>query len=250
MSLIVAKHIDEEGRLDVRKLYDKYSIYLIPGSRVMCFFNRVFNEKKEIVSHPNVRTEAEFIKAEYNFMIDLSHERKKYGVPKGYFVEIIALNILFEEEGKKTLIPVFPNEMVLDCEYGIEDVIKSEIDTLKKVVPSYEVIGVLHQAGFQRIADDFRDAMIKFGKSDYTGCIGSFRNVVEAFRSFAKDQAIETENRTKLVHDFLSKAFQLMSSFGLHAGTSASMEEAILSKDIATAVSQYMTTKVESKRIA
>ena len=242
--MIIVKPVDEKGCLNIQKLYEKYSIFLKEGTRVMCFFNRVFNENKKTVKKLNESIEAKFIENQYHPKIDLMPMRKKHGVAKGYYAEIIASNIVLEEEGKKIIVPVFPNEITLDCDYGIENVIKSEIEILKNVGRSYETIGLLHERGLEKIAEDFREAMVKLEESNYEGSINCFRKVIEGFKKYTKDHQIETKNRTDAIRDFLAKTYHLMSNFGMHAETKGFFEEAILSKDITTAVSEYITKKM------
>jgi hypothetical protein len=248
MSMIIVKHINESGLFDIRKLYDKYPSFLKPGSHVMCFVNRVFNEEKKNVIMPKKNIESEFVESGYFHCIDLRVITRDHGIAKGYYVEIIASNILVEEDGKKIIIPVFPNEILIDCEYDIENIIKDEIEILRSVGRSYEIIGILHNKGFVEIADDFREAMIRFEKSDYDGSIKFFRKVIEGFKQFSIKNVIGTENKTKVIEDLLGKIFHLMSNFGEHTGTRGFLEEAIVSKDITMAIPEYIAKKYNGNK--
>ena len=248
LSLAIVKPIDDKGDIDARKLHEKYSGFCQDGVSVMVFVNRIFNEEKRVVVTPKTSLDVpiKVLKGGYpEYKINLFRLMEKYGIARLYYVELIATNFIIKRDDKVVMIPIFPNEIILDCDYGIEVIIKKEIETLHKIGKSYEIIGILQHKDLPQIAEDMREAIIRFERQDYDGAIKFFRKVTEGFKKIADKSSIESENRTDALKKFLTGAYHLMSNFGEHAGSSGSMEEAILSKDISIAISEYMVKKLE-----
>ena len=247
MSMIIVKPIDSEEKMEVQDLYYKYPVLMnTTDMKILCFINRVFNTQKEVVLTPKISVLASVVKpdAYQNWKFNLI-SLLTLGIASGYYVEVIATNFVFHDGGATNFIPFFPNELIADCHYSIKERIGDEIKLLKDVGHSYEIIGLLYQKKLGVIGDDFREAIIRFENHDYEGSIKFFRKVIEGFREYAKNNIVVSQNRTDNLKDFLTKTFHLLSNFGEHAGTSASFDEAILSKEITIAVSSYISKKIE-----
>jgi hypothetical protein len=247
MSMIIVKPIDSEGKMEVQDLYNKYSFLMSsPDMKILCFINRVFNTQREVVLSPKSSVLADIIKPEgyQNSKLNLI-SLLNYGIACGYYVEVIATNFIFRDGEATNFIPILPNEFVADCHYLIKDLIGEEIKLLKDVGHSYEIIGLLYQKKLGNIGDDFREAIIRFENHDYDGSIKFFRKVIEGFRTYVNGNIVVSKNRTDNLKDFITKTFHLMSNFGEHTGTSASFDEAVLSKEITIALSSYLSKKIK-----
>jgi hypothetical protein len=116
---------------------------------------------------------------------------------------------------------------------------------LRKISGSFETIGLLHQSGNNEITEDLTQGLLRFEKGDWEGAIKFFRKVVEAFRHIVqKEQPIEgSKNRAQAIQDFLSKSFGLLSNFGEHYGTHGAFQDAALARDLAIAISKFLTER-------
>jgi len=119
---------------------------------------------------------------------------------------------------------------------------------LKELGSTYEVIGHLSVAGLQDIAADLLEGLRRFYSSDYEGSIKFFRKVVEGLRNVVKETDVFEGNRKEFLYEYLSKAYQLISNFGEHAGTRGSLHEARLSRDIALSLSRYLAEYLRLKQ--
>lgn len=252
MSMIMAKKVNENGYIDILNLRNKYPKLCYESMKVLIFVNRIFNQEFKVVNTPKISIEAPIIIekiGEYitNYRLDLSGIWLKYGVPKEYFIEAIASNFIIriKEDGKTLMVPIFPNEIVSDCDYEIEKRIKEEVETLQKVGESYEIIGKLYYKGLIEIAEDLREGLIRTEKNDIDGSIKFFRKVVEGFGSWVNADTIKSPNRVEAINKFLKKSFHLLSNFGEHAGTGASINEAVLSKELTVSIAKYLIAKSE-----
>jgi len=249
MSMIIAKRINENGQIDIQKLRDKYPKFCVNDVNLLIFINRIFNEKYTVVRTPKITIEAPIVAENIGYVtyyrLNLFNIMAKYGIPKDYYIETIASNFVIKSQEQTTVIPVFPNEIVLDCDYGIEDIIKKEIEYIQKVGETYEVIGKLHHVGLVKIADDLREAIIRSEKGDVDGSIKFFRKVIEGFESWVNEDVVGSSNRADVLKKYLKKAYHLLSNFGEHAGTEALMNEAVFSKEIAISIAKYLIAKTE-----
>ncbi len=136
--------------------------------------------------------------------------------------------------------------------YSLPDKVKMSVSTereaLERIGRNVEVIGLLYNAGLSNVAMDLAESLRRFYMSDYEGTIKFARKVVEGMKKLVEEGkvSIASENRLKLLHDYLSKAYQLISNFGEHSGTYGFMPEAILSKDIALSACRYVISYLES----
>ncbi|MCD6236372.1 MAG: hypothetical protein J7K13_00255 [Thermoplasmata archaeon] len=180
---------------------------------------------------------------------EYNHQSKmlKYGIPKGYCVELIITNFIIKSGDKTVLIPVFPNEIIPDCDYGIREVIETDVKVLQEITETYEVIGKLHYLGLIDIAEDLREAEIRLEKGDIDGSIKFFRKTVEGLKKFvSKNKSIlESANRADALKDYITKSYHLLSNFGEHTGTEALTAEAHLSKTITVSIAKYIVEKME-----
>lgn len=250
--MIMAKKVNENGCMDILNLRNKYPKLCYEGMNVLIFANRIFNQEFKVVNTPKISIEAPIITekiSDYiiNYRLDLSGIWIKYGIPKDYFIEVIASNfvIRIKEDEKTLMVPIFPNEIVPDCDYGIEKRIKEDLETLQKVAESYEIVGKLYNKGLIEIAEDLREGLIRTEKNDIDGSIKFFRKVVEGFKGWVNTDTIKSSNRVEAINKFLNKAFHLLSNFGEHAGTGASMNEAVFSKELTVSIAKYLTAKSE-----
>ena len=245
----MGKSINENGEITLQKLKQKYPNLCVEGVKVIAFINKVYNEDYKVVQliKKSIEVPIKEYKEGYLFVtvLDLFGIMIKYGIPKGYYVELTITNFIIKSNNKTILVPIFPNEIKLDCDYGIENVIKRDVESLKKVAEAYEIIGKLSHHNLGEISDDLMEAMIRLEKSDVDGAIKFFRKTIEGLRNIITKDIMKSENRAKELKDYLTKAFHLLSNFGEHAGTEALMNEAIFAKDIALSAARYIIEKLE-----
>lgn len=250
MSMIIAKKVNENGYIDISMLGNKYPKLCVEGTNVLIFANKIFNQELKIVNTPKISLEvsiaAETIGLIVYYKLNLSGLGLKYGIPKDYFIEVIASNFILNlPENKKIFVPIFPNEIVLDCDYGIEKKIKEERELLQKVAEGYEIIGKLYHIGLIQIAEDLREGIVRLEKTDIDGSIKFFRKAIEGFGKWVNPETLKSPNRVDAIKKYLTKAFHLLSNFGEHTGTGASINEAIVAKELTVSIAKYLIAKSE-----
>lgn len=245
--IIIAKQINEEGQIDIRELGYKYPKFCVNGTNLLIFVNRIFNEECVVVMTPRIRLEALIVVEDGypHYKLDLLDIMKKYGIAKNYYVEVVATNFIIKEQKQLVMIPIFYNEIKVDCDYKIKDIIEKEIRYIQNVGETYEIIGKLHYLGLANIACDLQEAICRLEKRDVDGSIKFFRRVIEGFKSWVNEDVVGSPNRAEVVKNYLNKVYHLLSNFGEHAGTEASMNEAVLSKEIVVSVAKYLISKKE-----
>ena len=179
MSMVIVKPINGLGEIIVSTLHDKYPLLLLPDTHVLCFINRIFNIEKEVILAPKISLKAEIIRSDYypHAKIALLPLMINYGIANGYFVEVIVTNIILKDGGK--IVPIFPNELISDCDTSLKELIEKELKVIKNIGSSYELIGILHQKNLGVIADDFREGINRFEIHDYEGSLKFFRKVIK-----------------------------------------------------------------------
>lgn len=246
MSIIIAKRIDEKGFVNVQKLRGKYKKLCVDEAIILIFINRIFNEKYKVIKTLRILIEAPITNVGGIFYkVNLFDIMMKYGIPEDYFVEFVATNFITKRNEEKLMTPIFYNEMILDCDSGINKIIKEEVENIKKVVEAYEIIGKLHQIGLSEISNDLREGIVRFEKRDVDGSIKFFRRVVEGFEHWVNKDVVKSSNRLEALKIYLKKAFHLLSNFGEHAGTEALMNEAVFSKEITVSIAKYIISNIE-----
>lgn len=249
MSMVIAKQIDDNGHIDIFTLYHNYPKFCINGVNLLVTLNRVFNRdlkvtriyKKSMEAPINIITAGGFD----SYKLNLFDFMEKGGIPSGYYVEIIISNFIVRNDRGTKMIPIFPNEIKLDCDSGVGEIINKEIENIRKVAEAYEHIGKLHQHGLINIADDLREAIIRSEKGDYDGSIKFYRKVIEGLKNWVNEDLLKSANRTDSIKKYLGKAFHLLSNFGEHSGTEGLMDEALYSKEIALSATKYLMAKLE-----
>jgi len=236
------------------KLRDKYPevFRLIDiGHKVEArvYVNRFYNEEGDVVKEYKHLFVLPLEKYGTSYYADFTYFHVRDGIPVGYFVSNLLINFMTtDNEGGKIEIPVFPSEFLIEKGIGIPDKVSRLVDTerqaLEHIGRDVEVVGLLYGAGLHHIATDLVEALERFYMSDYEGAIKFFRKVVEGLRNRAQSGKLGgmSENRQKLLQDYLSKAYQLVSNFGEHSGTYGFMPEAMLSKDAAVSLCRYIVT--------
>lgn len=242
--LLIARRIDENGKIDIHILHEKYPILCKAGVNLVIFISRIFNEEHKVIKTINLSTEVPIVTTGIFPQIDLLDIMLKYGIPKDYYIEIIASNFVTHHNKEKVLVPIFPNEIFLDCDISIIEIIKEDMQLIQKIGESFELIGKLYHLGFTRIAEDLRNGLLRFEKRDIDGSIKFFRKVIEALQKLINQDIFESSNRMEAIKKYMTKAYHLISNFGEHAGTEASLNEAIFSKEIAVAATKYVIAKM------
>jgi hypothetical protein len=254
MSMTIAKKVNENGYIDISMLGNKYPKLFIEGTKVLIFANRIFNQELKIVNMPKKSMEApifaETVGYTIYYKLNLLNLCLDYGIPKDYFIEVIASNFIVTIQGvERIFIPIFPNEIVLDCDYGIKKQVEEEMGLLQKTAEGYEIIGKLYHIGLTEIAEDLREGIIRSEKTDIDGSIKFFRKAIEGFKGWVNAETLKSPNRVEAIKKYLAKTFHLLSNFGEHTGTEASINEAILAKELTISIAKYLVAKSEERII-
>lgn len=245
--MIIVKQINEDGQIDIEELRHRYPKFCVQNVDLLIFINRIFNEEYNVIRTLKLTTEAPIVKSKsyLYYRLDLFKVMAKYGIPRDYYIEVVATNFIIKNKTKTEMIPIFPNEIILDCDYRIEEIIENEIESIRKISETYEIIGKLHHAGLMEIANDLREGIVRAEKGDIDGSIKFFRKVIEGFESWINEDVIKSPNRVDALKKYLKKAYHLLSNFGEHAGTEALINEGVLAKEITVSIAKYLLAKME-----
>lgn len=190
-----------------------------------------------------IKREEEFLHAK----LDVTEFALYEGIPKNYFIEILATNFVYQyvdkNTGAKSIIelPIYPNELLMDVDdYGIKGKIQEDIEQLQRIGEEFTTIGSLYQLKLFEIANDLTEALLRFERNDFEGSIKFFRKVIEGLKNYIEGRPLVDKNRTKKFSKLLSSSFGLISNFGEHAGTRGWIDEARLSKAIVVSTCRYL----------
>jgi len=216
---------------------------------------RVFNEGGDVVKEFNkdiVAPVAGLFGLFQTYILDLTEVHLGYGIPICYFLEVLLISLTVKSGSKQFETLIYPDELkYLELPLTplkASTLVKGNVNALKELGSTYEVIGHLRVAGLQDMAADLLEGLRRFYSSDYEGSIKFFRKVVENLRNVVKETDVFEGNRKEFLSEYLSKAYQLISNFGEHAGTSGSLHEARLSRDIALSLSRYLAEYLGPKQ--
>jgi hypothetical protein len=216
---------------------------------------RVFNEEGDVVKEFNkdiVAPVTGLFGLFPTYILDLTEVHLGYGIPIGYFLEVLLISLTVKSGSKQFETLIYPDELkYLEpplTPSKASTLVKGNVNVLKELGSTYEVIGHLSVAGLQDIAADLLEGLRRFYSSDYEGSIKFFRKVVEGLRNVVKETDVFEGNRKEFLYEYISKAYQLISNFGEHAGTSGSLHEARLSRDIALSLSRYLAEYLRLKQ--
>jgi len=211
---------------------------------------RVFSDGGKIVREIGEVVEVP-VYVSFNLIVDLAQVHLRYGIPLRYFLEVFLVSFIIGVEPSRHELAVFPHEfkysISLWAPLELKSMVEPYLDELRRVGEAYEVVGLLSGAGLSNLAGDLAEGLRRFYWGDYEGAIKFFRRVVESLRNLVEQAEIFSKSRKELLHAYLSKAFQLISNFGEHAGTRGSLYEAELSRDIALSASRYIVCYLSAK---
>jgi len=222
-------------------------------ARVLIY--RVFNEEGEVVKELNKDIVAPLTRPGSlpTYILNLLEVHLRSGIPIGYFLEVLLISLILKSGSNQFEMLIYPDEF----RYSepnftpppkVSTLVKGNAKVLKELGSTYEVIGHLGIAGLQDIAADLSGGLRRFYSGDYEGSIKFFRKVVEGLRNVVKETDVFEGNRKEFLYEYTSKAYQLISNFGEHAGTRGSLHEARLSRDIALSLSRYIAEYLELKQ--
>jgi hypothetical protein len=212
----------------------------------------VFNEEGDVVKEVNENVEAPIIEWKSNIYLDLTEMHFRYGIPIGYFLEVLLISLTAKSGLKQYRMVVYPNEfrysMPPNIPQKVSNLVTGYAHVLRELGGMYEVVDLLSTVGLQEISADLWEGLVRFYSGDYEGSIKFFRKVVEGLRNIVKEADAIEEGRKERLHRYLSGAYDLISSFGEHAGTRGSLPEARLSRDIALSASRYLAEYLKLKQ--
>jgi hypothetical protein len=237
-----------KGYLDASVLVKPYSYLIGNTPKIRCYLNRVFDpEGKKIVQQIKKMTTLPLFIEDGGLYLDVDGPLQRFGIALGYYLELMAINFIKDEGKQITEIPVFPGEIKVQyvghTPYEIEQIIDSEHASLQKIGEGYETIGFLYQSGFNEIAQDLSDGLIRLDRADFEGALKFFRKVVESWRNIVKNTEktnANLSNRSEKIEKFLGSAYSMLSNFGEHAGTHGTSNESNLGMEISLSSSRYL----------
>lgn len=212
------------------------------------YLNKVYNTDGDVIKEYKQLFILPVGKTYTNYYLDFTYFHIRDGIPIGYLLEFLLLTFVTEVEGRDIETPILPNEFKTEFSYAVpdevEELVERERDALERIGRDVEVIGLLFNVGLSGVAADLTEALTRFYRADYEGSIKFFRKVVEGIRNMLKagKVVVVNEKRTQFLYEYTSKAYQLISNFGEHAGTYGFMPEAVFSKDIAISVCRYIVS--------
>jgi len=206
---------------------------------------RVFNEEGDVVREVNESIEAPVLEFKsHTCVLDLAEMHFRYGIPIGYFLEVLLISLTAKSESKQYGVVVYPDEfrysMPPTIPQKVSNLVMGYARVLRELGGMYEVVDLLNTVGLQDISADLWEGLVRYYSGDYEGSIKFFRKVVEGLRKIADKTDVIEEGRKERLHRYLSSAYDLISSFGEHTGTRGSLPEARLSRDIALSASRYL----------
>jgi len=185
-----------------------------------------------------------------SYYIDLENVAlEEYGIPLGYYVDLIFLNFVIDNR-KYT---IYPNETKLDLEVpdDLKRKILDEIENIKRISKTYEVVPLLSEVGLEDCSSDISEGLRRLNERDFEGAIKFFRKAIEGLKTHLKEiKSIDgIESRAEGLRDCLSKVYGLLSNFGEHYRTSGGMDEAALAKELTIAISTYIANKIKTGKV-
>lgn len=63
---------------------------------------------------------------------------------------MLASNFIIKNK-TQTIIPIFPNELIFDCDNEIEKIIEKEVEIIHKISETYEIIMKLHRVDLTKL---------------------------------------------------------------------------------------------------
>jgi hypothetical protein len=214
---------------------------------------RVFNEEGDVVREVNESIEVPVLEFKsHTCVLDLAEMHFRYGIPIGYFLEVLLISLIVKNESKQYGVVVYPDEfrysMPPNIPQKVSNLVMGYARVLRELGGMYEVVDLLGTVGLQDVSADLWEGLVRFYGNDYEGSIKFFRKVVEGLRNIVKEADAIEGSRKEHLYEYLSKAYSLISGFGEHAGTRGSLPEARLSRDIALSTSRYLAEYLKLKQ--
>jgi len=179
---------------------------------------------------------------------------KSEGLGKGYIMEIHFLSFIRKEPYKGAEeIPIFPNELRVEVDESVPYRIKEEVEMERilheEISSEIEAIGLLKNIGLRTVAEDLRNALIRYRRQDWEGSIKFFRKVVESFKTMnLKELDLGVEERKDILKRLINASYSLLSNFGEHAGTQGRRPEAKFAKELTVALAHYIAQYAASTK--
>jgi hypothetical protein len=224
----------------------------VPLVQARVYIGRLFNEDGEVVMEvnsvatvdvkycPSLSSPTLFTK----YCIDLTGVARKLELPPKYYLEILLFTLIVKmgSLGQREYL-VYPYEFRYNLN-GVPNKIRVFVESfapsLKKVAGSVELLIILTKIGLEGLSADLVEGLKRFYSGDYEGFIKFFRKVVEGLRNHVREKPVVGSKKDELLHDYLSKAFQLISNFGEHANTHGSVYEAEFSMEVCLSTVKYI----------
>jgi hypothetical protein len=229
----------------------------IPFARAEIYTGRLFNESGEVVKEINSVATVDvrycprqslrgitpgIISVEY--CIDITSVAGGLELPLGYCLEVLLFSLIvrIESLGQNEYV-VYPLEFKYNLE-GAPDkmrvIVESYASSLKRVVALLEPPIVLAKIGLKGFSADLVEGLERFYSGDFEGSIKFFRKVVEGLRNYVREKPMFGGKRDELLHDYLSKTFQLISNFDEHVNTCGSVYEAEFGMEACISAVKYI----------
>jgi hypothetical protein len=225
----------------------------VPRVQARIYIGRLFNEGGEVVMEINSVATVDvkycpsqpFYSLSAEYCIDLTGVDREPELPLKYYLEILLFTLIVRMgSSEQREYVVYPYEFRYNLS-GVPDKIRVFVESyalsLKKDVELLEPPIILAKIGLEGLSADLVEGLKRFYGGDYEGSIKFFRKVVEGLRNYVKERPVFGSKRDKLLYDYLSKSFQLISNFGEHASTRGSVYEAEFSMEVCLSAVKYIT---------
>lgn len=153
----------ETSYVDLMHLESDYPQYCKDGNSIRCYLSRIYNTAKKTTVQPRELAVMQIEKKQGQYWprMILSTMARKYGIAKGYFVELLLINFV----AGNYEIPIFQNEFKVDAsDTEIQRRLMEDLETLQTVAQFFETIGILSLHGFHEIANELTEGLTRYEK--------------------------------------------------------------------------------------
>ena len=249
MTLVLIRQIEGLTEIDVTYLSNYYPRDVNDGSKLFFIISRVFNDQRQPIQisfdtpfEREVKVHKYGYQPDRYFLIIGDIVEQKH-IAKNYYVEIILRYIISKEKIKM----IFPGETRFDSIENIPTSGSNDVASILTQLEPHETATKLASLNYPNISVDLIQSVKRFQSGDFEGSIKFSRKVVEGIRQLKIEEIVNESNRQEKFKAYLNGSFNLLSTYGEHTGTSASEDEALLSKDIAFGLSAYLVSKKVTK---
>lgn len=256
--------LDDGGKLyiDFTNPQLRYHHVVLSRAKVRCFIFRVFSRYGQVIDEPksievfrlSKTFNAKLVKEQWR--LDITQFARSKGFPSEHIFEFIALNFVVEDGTKTQEVPLFPGESEQYIDPSVGNRVKQYLGfdelAVDEIIASYPQTNVLYSQEFSEIAKDLLEGVSRTFREDSEGAIKFFRKVIDGWKRILDKTKKDDSNRDRLekAKRFSHSAYDLVSNFGEHTGSTGTKKDAKFARFIATGLTQYLTSYLNSETLA